>query len=235
MDLDLKMLKPMRPKLRHCKIRGCSRTGKITKGFCRFHYRRFIAGIIQADGQEIRIPRPKYPKDFECIVCGKRGKISRGFCKTHHSQFLRKKIDFDGVTIAPMKRVVRYTDEDQCKAEGCRRKPRVRGWCETHHKSHRLGIYSTKGKRLKPKNITNKGRKCSVSGCVSEAHCRGLCLLHYHRSRTGYLGPAGYKNKGQNCTEANCSNPAYCRTLCTLHYGRWMRVLKKEQGNTQTV
>lgn len=229
MTVDLVMLKKVieKPgyKDKRCRIDDCPNRPR-RNWLCEKHSSAVRDGRMTTTGDKIWKRAAPYSQDFECIKCGARGKITRGFCKRHYAQYLRGAIDFDGQPLREM-RIVTYGPDDECKAEGCRRRPRIRGWCENHHKSLRKGVYDASGKRRVPAVAKNKGRACLE--CDMPAHCKGLCVLHYSRMRTGYLGPGGYKNVGQTCSHEGCSRPAHCRTLCTLHYGREKRALKAQE------
>ncbi len=231
---DLVVLKPVAQKniYKHakCKIDGCERRPR-RNWMCEKHSSLYREGYITKTGDRIIKKRAvkKYPKDFGCVVCGKKGKISKGFCNYHYEHYRKGVIGFDGVKIGELKRVHKYSIDSMCKAEGCNRKPRCKGWCERCRIWLVRGYYSNNGKLLKSLPISrNKGRKCSIPSCEKPAHCKTLCRLHYVRKQTGYIGPSGRKNKGQKCSEKNCQRPAACRTMCSLHYYRF-KVQNKEQ------
>jgi len=215
MTEDLKILKKVeRPsyKGKLCRYEGCGRQPR-RNWLCEKH-----SDLEKRRAQGIE-PKPRYARDFGCVVCGRKGKISKGLCPKHHQQYRRGAIDLAGQPLRVQRRT--YTSEDFCPVKNCRRKPRVRGWCQLHAEAKKKGIYDEKGKRLIPAIIKNRGKTCT--SCDKPAYAKGLCRIHYWRLKTGYLGPAGFKNKGQPCS--TCGKPAVCRTLCDQHY---RRLLAKE-------
>jgi hypothetical protein len=228
MTEDLVMLQPVQEKGLYkgktCKIEDCENPPR-RNWLCEKHSSAVREGRMKPSGEKIWKRASAYRADFECIVhgCGRRGKIVKGFCRRHYGHYSKGIIDFDGSPLRPLKRVQAYSPLDQCKVQSCRKRPRVRGFCATHAEGVSRGAYDESGKRLTPRLTPNKGKKCKEAGCESEAHCKGLCVLHYNRERTGYLGPEGFKNVGQKCSNEKCERPAHCRTLCTKHYHRWKR------------
>lgn len=74
----------------------------------------------------------------------------------------------------------------------------------------------------------NPGAECSVDGCASTVHARGLCSTHHSRWwKTGDPGPAGLlvapngSRDGAVCGGAGCEQPVLARGFCNLHYKRW--------------
>jgi hypothetical protein len=180
---------------------------------CDKHSGQYKRGSIDLEGNLLAKSGKilgQYPKDYPCKVCKRSNcKISKGFCPTHYNQYLKGNRDIEGFDI-----------QRRCKASRCRTRlnHKTREWCYKHYPSFLHGVYNSKGRRMKPLILKNRGKKCKVTDCVFPAHCKELCALHYSRSRGGYLGTAGYKNVGKQCSEQDCSRPAVCRTLCSKHY-----------------
>ena len=222
MTMNLVMLRPIKErniyKNAKCSIEGCSKVPR-RNWLCSSHSSR-------KDPEKLKHARA-YAPDFACIVCGNTGKIVKGFCGFHYYRFRKGIIDYDGIKLRELRKVPKYGELDFCKVKGCPRRPRQRGWCATHRTSLLLGTYDTNGNRLVPEKTRNKGKTCNGHSCLREAHCKGLCTMHYYREKTGYLGAAGRKNKGQVCTETDCGKPAESRVLCSKHYRALLREEKK--------
>lgn len=58
-----------------------------------------------------------------------------------------------------------------CKADGCLKRPRTHGYCQTHYLQARR------------KGLIGEPSKCTVEGCEKPVEARGLCFQHY-RSAT---------------------------------------------------
>lgn len=58
-----------------------------------------------------------------------------------------------------------------CKADGCLKRPRTHGFCQTHYLQARR------------KGLIGEPSKCIVEGCDKPIEARGLCFQHY-RSAT---------------------------------------------------
>jgi hypothetical protein len=232
MTEDLVILKKVQEKgiYKYAKCRAQDCENKPRRNWlCTKHAAQHKAGFIDSygnDSNKVRKKVTKYSPDYGCKVCNKKGRISMGFCMTHYNQYNKGQIDWQGFKLKELGRVGKYGKDAKCIVGNCFKKPRVRGWCENHYKSFTLGVFDEKGKRLVKAKVRNKGVKCSEKECQSEAHCRGLCFLHYTRLRTDYLGPEGWKNKEKQCSEEGCTNKAACRTLCSKHYYHFKRTNK---------
>ena len=53
--------------------------------------------------------------------------------------------------------------------------------------------------------------ECSIEGCHTKAHSKGICMKHYTRQRSGKIYPT-------ECTKANCNKKFYAKGLCEGHY-----------------
>lgn len=73
---------------------------------------------------------------------------------------------------------------------------------------------------------------CSVEGCESSAHGRGLCNKHYLRAK--FSDP-----NRPRCSVNGCSKPVKARGLCAMHYARKINTgttkanFKLRDGNAQ--
>lgn len=64
---------------------------------------------------------------------------------------------------------------------------------------------------------------CSVASCRRSVLAKGLCGLHYQRSRDGVDlgGPESKKMpRGAQCSVNQCERPVQARGLCGMHYRR---------------
>lgn len=72
--------------------------------------------------------------------------------------------------------------EGTCKAEGCDKGVRAKGYCETHYSKWK------KGKMPKPRR-----KSCNAEGCHKPQDRRGLCTDHFNKEfskSTGEGAPA---------------------------------------------
>lgn len=211
-----------------CKIDGCTEKHKA-KGFCKRHYISFkINKTINEEGDHIG-KRYTYSDKDVCKIkgCDKKDKLIKGFCKYHYGQYTRGILSLEGFKLRDLKKVAKYGDEALCKGEDCQSKPRVRGFCANCVDKIQRGTLDPLGKKTSKSTYRNKGKTCSSSECDKEAYSKGMCLTHYYRVKTNYLGSEGYKNIGKICSEDNCNEPAEARTLCNKHY---RALLREEQG-----
>jgi hypothetical protein len=218
-DLECNTLKEIPKKVDYrfavCRVEDCENRPK-KRFFCLRHYSAFLEGIYLENGQRTR-PLIRYSKDFQCFKCGKGGKITKGFCKTHYQQLCRGQIDYDGNELRRPKRM-KYDLDSVCKVRGCNRKPRVRGFCQSHSEARAKGFYDESGVRLIPIMHKNAGRKCIEQSCQRGAVTKLLCTMHYYRKYRAK--PRSFLNKGKECSALACKKEAYCKGLCLLHYGR---------------
>lgn len=230
---SLEILQPDRiPKFERrktCKIESCSGKHKGL-GFCTRHYKSYkIYNAIDIDGNRVPGKRKYYSLNDRCKIdrCQKGGRLVRGFCLNHYDQFTKEIISFEGYKLRNLKKITKYPEGSFCKGSGCRKKPRVNWFCPTCSERFKAGFLTKEGKFTSKKLPSkNKGLRCSEPSCNEEAHCQGLCNLHYNRMRTGYVGPGGYKNVGKTCTIDLCKDPAVGRSMCPRHYRQALRVEK---------
>lgn len=218
-----------REKATVCKVKNCDRTDMKGHGFCRTHYVSWkYYKVINYSGERLR-PIVRYGPDYQCPVngCERGGPFKKGFCKFHYRQYKDGIIDFDGVKLRDFKKIPKYKDSQVCKAEGCSRKPRIKGFCAKHDYQFKQGYLNEKGKYIK-EPPTRGLKECTVEGCNDNHYSKGFCRLHYWRDKQGYLPPEErFKNKYQKCTKDDCDNDAYVRGMCVKHYYRWKRKVQK--------
>ena len=81
--------------------------------------------------------------------------------------------------------------------------------------------------RRKPKR-----KSCTAEGCDRIHVSKGLCSLHYGRSRNGIPFDKPLRatlKKGQICSIGGCRRPYQSLGLCNLHYGRSRRGIPLDQ------
>jgi len=102
-----------------------------------------------------------------------------------------------------------------CAVDGCERKHKARGYCDTHYMMWKRGaeITSIKSRnRIKPDC-------CIENGCTDPVKAKGLCKTHYQRLlRHGHTKYRDRKKEPKNCIIPNCENHAYANKLCNGHY-----------------
>jgi len=234
-DVDGNYIGGYKPLPSECRFPKCikNRKSHLRNGLCNRHRKWAEKGIIDRDTCKIlmpeRIPGNKkaIPKLRKCIACGVlTAKRVRNFCPHHYGQYFHGIIDVEGVQKRPLKKVHKYKDDDTCFAISCNSKPQIRGWCTSCYGRKATGKIDAYGKTLVPKLIVNKGRKCSKVDCTSKAHAKGLCVLHYERTRFDYIGPENRLNVGQICSDPDCQKGAKARGMCQMHYYRFRQVEK---------
>lgn len=146
-------------------------TPTYCKNFCKFHYQRFKARIIDQDGIQLRIPRNERTRE-KCLVCenqtvgfeNENGK----FCQYHLSRFRNGIIDINGTVLRDAE--IRNKDR-KCKV--CDRKHSSKGFCETHYNRYKIGQIDKDGMKLrellsfetgtrKRKSVEFKGQSLSI-------------------------------------------------------------------------
>lgn len=116
-----------------------------------------------------------------------------------------------------------------CKADNCNRP--ILGnldYCKRHYEQVR------KYGRLTPeleKNINRAIKFCSIDGCDSAVHAKGLCKKHY--DKLCYYETHLYKEpKLENkCNIEECDNKHYAKGYCKKHYRIYIRnpIMKEER------
>lgn len=78
------------------------------------------------------------------------------------------------------------------------------------------------------------GQKCMVVGCESLAKAKGLCKMHYARSRRHDGSTDNTRRQRSVCSVEGCGRPHAAKGLCALHYYRKERTgTTDERGPTE--
>lgn len=66
----------------------------------------------------------------------------------------------------------------------------------------------------------NKGKKCSVERCTSNAYCKGLCTKHYQQIKlTGKLKEEkNYMSIAGLCKNIGCGGKEFAKGMCQHCY-----------------
>lgn len=123
-----------------------------------------------------------------------------------------------------------------CSIEGCGRKHKGHGLCQSHLVRQRAGLELVE-------SLKTHGRgyacQCSAKGCnsvVGRHGARGLCGLHYQRWQKGEPINAPRKRtqypKDTKCSIPECGRPVRSKGLCGCHYqrARFARPMEKPVG-----
>lgn len=116
-----------------------------------------------------------------------------------------------------------------CSVDGCGRRLKARGLCNTHYEHRRLaGVRAARAAAREQKFRTLAGQpSCSEVGCGRETSARGLCGRHYQqRVKAGTLPPAGPKPPTVRvvCSVADCERFNYGNGLCVRHWAKQRRM-----------
>lgn len=113
---------------------------------------------------------------------------------------------------------VRMQDNGTCRADGCERAAKIKGWCNPHYQRvHRHGDPQVH-KPLRPEKPTVP---CLVKGCDRPVHALAYCQRHYQRwhtrGSTDRVGPT--HKKLPKCLVSDCPRPDVSGGYCWVH--RW--------------
>lgn len=108
-------------------------------------------------------------------------------------------------------------DKRICSVDGCEKKHRRGGYCDTH--SQRVRKY---GSPHLPNRAPQNSTTCSGPECDRSARTHGLCQSHYSQeSRGKALAPLETQpqllGRPDRCTFAGCDRPHKARGLCKQH------------------
>lgn len=242
-----------------CTVPGCGKYGRLTRGWCAMHYRRWhLYGSHELPERE--------PARCSVEGCDAPGRISKGYCGRH-----LRRIEAHGDP-GPPGRVYRTKTPDGalCEIDGCDRGGLLRrGWCTLHYQ--RWQQHGDPRWTPPPAPIG-----CTVNGCDGEHEANGLCQRHYMRViRTGSTDDPephvpspcavdecddlaiglGYcsrhyarvKRHGDPlvmlreredrtsdwCTLAGCGLPYHAKGMCLPHYSAWKHTQNREQANAR--
>ena len=110
-----------------------------------------------------------------------------------------------------------------CLIDGCRRKHKARGLCDSHYEKWRRGKLDIAADVIPPAET----KPCSVPGCQRRAFGRSLCEPHQQRVlKHGDVQahiPIRQAIQDDECSVDGCDRPTDARGWCRAHYGRWQR------------
>jgi hypothetical protein len=114
---------------------------------------------------------------------------------------------------------------DQCTVQGCGRKHKARGYCQTHY------MQQMRGAPITP-TIASRDRNappiCSEQDCGQPTTSKGLCATHYARLlRHGHTRPTKRTKDYKPCALNGCANHCYALGLCHRHYTRQRKLAER--------
>jgi len=224
--------------------------------FCKRHYNWFLKGDCDLEGKIIRQPRQKgrafcyvlncqYRSVDEklckihlgekregkshtlktCRLCTAGGDLLRGLCHKHYQQEHRYGlIDNDGGELRRNRKT--YGANEQCRARGCKMRPKSRCFCVRHYKQWEMGFIDDRGVPLRKIANYNVGKTCSVFKCKQPAHALLMCKNHYTRQRLGKEVVVKRHNKTE-CRVENCTELGHCKGMCEKHYRKMYYMLNR--------
>jgi len=212
-----------------CMIPGCEDKPRRNKLCCK-HSARVKDGRLSLDGVRNSELRPLRCTD-PCKVCKKNtDKMVKGFCRIHYEHYLKGIVDLDGNKLRDLKKVPKYADDAQCKAKGCRERPRGRGFCTRHLAQYGACIIDDRGIPFRKINHYNRGKTCKAPGCSTAATIKGYCGKHDYRRSKGYLNIEDtWVNKGKLCKVQDCGADAKFRQMCSPHYYVWRKIFSAKK------
>jgi len=213
-DRDGKKLRDK--KVARIKFHDCiakdSGTGKCSKRkggsrFCTKHHGQYHLGIIDRDGNQLRLLRPNTgsSKYDRCIAYGKGtrcSKIRNGrFCNKHRGQYYKKIIDHDGNQLRDKKVARIKFDDCIAKDSGTGKCSERKGgrFCNKHLSQYNIGIIDRDGKKLRDKKVGSiKFDDCIAknSGTGKCSNRRGgsrFCTKHWGQYSLGIIDHDGKK------------------------------------------
>lgn len=119
------------------------------------------------------------------------------------------------------------TDTVSCSFDGCHRKVRARGLCQTHYVMQRKGLplRPIRPKAKGPPRTTKEKAPCAFPGCDRLVVSLGYCSGHYAQLRTGKpLFPLFSRKTragvDRGCSVEGCDRPHDANGLCNAHAKR---------------
>ena len=100
-----------------------------------------------------------------------------------------------------------------CSVEGCTRRYKALGFCNTHY-NRQLAGRDVEAPVRPPRAAT-----CTYGDCKEPHVAMGFCKTHYYRHKTG-TAMEGRAPKPESCTHGDCPEPVDYSGLCQLHAGR---------------
>jgi len=154
-----------------CVLIGCERKHH-GHGYCRLHYRRWIATGDTGSTSTTKTPNGTY-KDAHCLVSGcLRQPRARGFCSMHYARWSKSGDPGEPESRTP-------NDHDRtCIVDGCSKPWTTRKMCEIHYRrfmSNGDPTISKRGEKLRT--------YCLVEDCDHTVFGHGYCNKHYKRFR----------------------------------------------------
>lgn len=120
---------------------------------------------------------------------------------------------------------------EHCTVEGCDRKHKSRGYCQTHYMQFRRGVPITPEINVRDRNPPEV---CVEDGCSGDVVAKGLCKMHHARLlRHGHTRYRDRKKPPKHCSVEGCDSVLYAKTLCHQHYTRERQASKRGLSLTQ--
>ena len=169
---------------KRCKL--CKRK-VVGRGFCKPHYQQWYKGILDEDGNKLRLLRT----EKKCRYPDCEGNVHQyGLCNRHRRWVERGYIDMDLNQLKEFHPRMQdgYVKHKECKIAFCNRTDmKGQGMCHRHYRQYMRGLIDVNGKILDidyySKRVRDFSRitKCAVEYCKQQTEIKKLCRHHYHQ------------------------------------------------------
>lgn len=107
---------------------------------------------------------------------------------------------------------------DICTVEGCDRKHKARGYCQTHYMQFKRGAPVVPEIKVR---VHGRALTCEVEDCDKPEQALGLCAMHYARQlRHGSTDWRDRSKPVKECRIEGCDRPLLWKGLCQRHAQR---------------
>ena len=205
-----------------CKFADCGAIKIHAKKFCVKHYKHYIRGHLDIEGNRLTNFRSVYRETDTCLVedCSEKPRRNN-FCESHSAAVRTGRIFADGLINFSFKTKRVYAADYVCLRCSSEKPPFLKGFCRNCYRKFTKKLIDEKGVTL---SLLQPPPQCKVSRCRKSPVSMGFCLFHQQTFQKGRYTFDGTRIRFllPTCRVSSCERPNAVVGYCHSHYNKYL-------------